>query len=385
MGMSLSEVAQKLKCNNKKVQLIYAFNGTGKTRLSREFKLSIYSNENVEGDDYPPYDFKSIYDIDNRNILYYNALTEDLFYWDNDLESDAEPKLKVHPNSFTKWIFVEQGKESEVIDAFQNYTNKNLIPSFNSDYDEITFTLNQTDSESIENIKISKGEESNFIWCVFHSMFEQIIEELNAAVDNEEFADEIKNQFENLEYVFIDDPVTSLDDNHIIQLAVDLAELIRSSKSNKLKFIITTHNTIFYNVLHNELKSKVCYMLDKNNDGTFILEEKRGDSNKCFSYHLHLKSIIEHAIANKQIERYHFILLRNLYEKTASFLGFPRWSELLPDDKQLYYNRIIQFTSHSTLASEIVSDPSIEEKQIVSFLLNHLIDNYSFWKEQIND
>jgi wobble nucleotide-excising tRNase len=35
---TLTEIAQQLKDSNKKVQLIYAFNGTGKTRLSREFK-----------------------------------------------------------------------------------------------------------------------------------------------------------------------------------------------------------------------------------------------------------------------------------------------------------------------------------------------------------
>lgn len=38
MGKNLKEIAQELKNNNKKVQLIYAFNGNGKTRLSREFK-----------------------------------------------------------------------------------------------------------------------------------------------------------------------------------------------------------------------------------------------------------------------------------------------------------------------------------------------------------
>ena len=41
MGQTLTEIAQTLKDANKKVQLIYAFNGTGKTRLSREFKIMI--------------------------------------------------------------------------------------------------------------------------------------------------------------------------------------------------------------------------------------------------------------------------------------------------------------------------------------------------------
>lgn len=35
---TLNEVANELKKSKKKTQLIYAFNGTGKTRLSVEFK-----------------------------------------------------------------------------------------------------------------------------------------------------------------------------------------------------------------------------------------------------------------------------------------------------------------------------------------------------------
>ena len=40
MGHSLTKIAQQLK-DNARIQLIYAFNGTGKTRLSREFKLLV--------------------------------------------------------------------------------------------------------------------------------------------------------------------------------------------------------------------------------------------------------------------------------------------------------------------------------------------------------
>ena len=38
MGQTLTEIAQALKDANKKVQLIYAFNGTEKTRKTRELK-----------------------------------------------------------------------------------------------------------------------------------------------------------------------------------------------------------------------------------------------------------------------------------------------------------------------------------------------------------
>ncbi|MNO65374.1 hypothetical protein D3C76_561280 [compost metagenome] len=366
MGKILNEIAQQLKDNDKKVQLIYAFNGTGKTRLSREFKLLLAPK--VEGD-------RELEEV-NKKILYYNAFTEDLFYWDNDLGNDAEPKLLIHANSFTRWIFEEQGQDRNIITNFQFYSDEKLTPNFNEEFTEVTFSYERGNNEHSHYIKISKGEESNFVWCVFYSLLEQAINVLNVA----EPIDRETNQFDQLEYVFIDDPVTSLDDNHLIQLAVDLAQLIKRSESG-LKFVITTHNPIFYNVLHNEFNKKTCYMLVRQEDGTFELEEKSGDSNKSFSYHLHLKKTIEEAIDNNQVQKYHFTLLRNLYEKTANFLGFPNWSELLPDNKQTYYNRIIQFTSHSTLANESIAEPSPQEKQTVKLLLEHLTSNYGFWKE----
>ncbi|MGX5518852.1 AAA family ATPase [Bacillus cereus] len=368
MGKSLNEIAQQLKDSDKKVKLIYAFNGNGKTRLSKEFRLLVAPKNDTETDGTG---------LANKKVIYYNAFTEDLFYWDNDLENDVDLKLKIHPNSFTEWILNEQGQDQNVISHFQNYTDRTLTPKFKSDFSEVTFSYERGNEEPSPNIKISKGEESSFVWSVFYSLLNQVIDVLNIAEPSERETDKL-NQ---LKYVFIDDPVTSLDDNHLIQLAVDLAQLIKKSESRTLKFIITTHNPIFYNVLHNEFNKKTCYMLDRQEDGTFEFEEKDGDSNKSFSYHLHLKKTIEEAIENNQVQKYHFTLLRNLYEKTASFLGFPNWSELLPDNKEAYYNRIIQFTSHSTLANETVAEPSPQEKQTVKLLLEHLTSNYGFWKE----
>ena len=43
MGQTIDQIAQDLKESPKKVQMIYAFNGTGKTRLSRKFRLLIES------------------------------------------------------------------------------------------------------------------------------------------------------------------------------------------------------------------------------------------------------------------------------------------------------------------------------------------------------
>lgn len=128
----------------------------------------------------------------------------------------------------------------------------------------------------MENIKISKGEESCFIWCIFYSILKQAIEILDIAEPSQRET----NLFDNLEYIFIDDPVSSLDENHLIELAVNIAELVKSAPST-LKFIITTHNPLFYNVLFNELNNnkklknnKIGYLLKKNDDGLFELIKK---------------------------------------------------------------------------------------------------------------
>lgn len=367
MSKTLIEIAQQLKDADKKVQLIYAFNGTGKTRLSREFKQLVSPKAEDEAD--------RSSELATKRILYYSAFTEDLFYWDNDLALDAEPKLIIQQNAFTRWALEEQGQDRNITATFQHYTNDKLTPQFSQDYSSVSFSFERGNNQQEPNIKISKGEESNFIWSVFNSLLEQLIAELNTA----EVGNRSTDVFNNLEYIFIDDPVSSLDENHLIELAVNLASLIKSSKS-ELKFIVSTHNPLFYNVLYNEVNSKACYLLERFDDGTFGLTEKQGDSNKSFSYHLHLKQTIEQAITANQVERYHFALLRNLYEKTASFLGYPKWSELLPDDKQLYLSRIINFTSHSTLSNEAIAQPTPAEQATVKFLLDHLKSNYRFWQ-----
>lgn len=395
MGKTLREIAQQLSTPKTvkktvpektkvieeikpvpKVQLIYAFNGTGKTRLSRELKQLISPRLDEREVD----DGMDKFDPSRNKVLYYNAFTEDLFFWDNDLAGDAEPKLRIQPNSYTDWLLVllkDLGQDGNIAKYFQRYTSDKLTPHFSENFAEVSFSIERGNNERSEHIKISKGEESNFIWSVFYTLLDQVVAILNVP----ESDDRETRQFDQLEYIFIDDPVSSLDDNHLIELAVNLAGLIRSSQSD-LKFVITTHSPLFYNVLFNELNNKVCYMLEGLQDGTFALTEKLGDSNKSFSYHLHLKQTIEQAIAEGRVERYHFTLLRNLYEKTASFLGYPRWSELLPDDKSLYLSRVINFTSHSTLSNETIAEPKPEEKAMVKLLLDHLQNTYGFWKQE---
>jgi hypothetical protein len=78
--VNLRTLGRKLRDDLGGVELIlmYAYNRTGKTRLSMEFKDEgkRKSRKNPDG---------------IADTLYFNAYTEDLFTWENDLENDDRP------------------------------------------------------------------------------------------------------------------------------------------------------------------------------------------------------------------------------------------------------------------------------------------------------
>jgi len=389
MGHTLTEIAQQLKDNDKKVQLIYAFNGRGKTRLSRKFRLLIDPKDttNEENESF-------------SKVIYYNAFTEDLFYWFNDLDNDEARELRTQPNGFTDWLvtFLEvQGLDQKITDHFQQYTSDKIIPIIKHDFSKITFSFDNRSGSPLPNVKISKGEESNFIWSVFYSLLEQIIEERSIADPSNRSTPD----FNSLEYIFIDDPVSSLDDTHLIELAVDIANLIKSNQTD-LKFIITTHNPLFYNVLSNEFNNKYYrtpgtetelltyrpkqskkFRLDKKDDGSFILDEL--GSNTPFSYHLQLLSEIKDAIKDNQIKKFHFAFLRNILEKTATFLGYTSWTNLLPKDgsgnPDPMMNRMLNLSSHSANSGDEISESQENHKDKLIELIDFLENEYKFWKQ----
>ncbi|MBL1459083.1 MAG: AAA family ATPase [Methylophaga sp.] len=413
-------------------QLIYAFNGSGKTRLSRVFK-ELIAPKNIDDES------SEETELARNKILYYNAFTEDLFYWDNDLEADLEPKLKIQPNTFTGWLITllqELGEYDNIVTNFQRYTSSKTAPKFNTEYkyktkdyngkeveitipafSEIFFEVaanqpvvsdnaNETTNDDdtlvqgqYERIKISKGEESNFVWSVIYTLLEQVVYTLNES----DATNRITDKFDGLEYVFIDDPVSSLDDSHLIELAFDLATLIKSSKS-ELKFVITTHSPLFYNVLSNELSNKAYekqadgsyklsynankafekYRLEKQSNGNFDLLEQPTDS--PFSYHLFLLSELQNAIKNGEIRKYHFSFVRNILEKMSTFLGYNHWPALLPKTAENkpdpFANRILNLSSHSSHAGEEVTDIEDKDKEKLDELMKYLIKTYGFKKQE---
>ena len=388
---SLTGIAHQLKNADKKVQLIYAFNGTGKTRLSRAMKNIVASKNDGRDEE----------EKSRNKFLYYSAFTEDLFYWDNDLEADSEPKLRIQPNTFTDWLLKDQGLDRDIIDIFQKFTGSKTEPLFNIEENTVTFSNPNSFPLRFpiefggrsDSFKISKGEESNFIWSVFYALLKQVISIRDDKTDDSSDCDQ-------LQYVFIDDPISSLDDNHLIELAVSLASTIRNSRyenNQGLRFIITTHNPLFYNVLHNELnndltgkksdgstgkvykkKQSAKYILKEHVDGTFQLEDS---NDRPFSYHLFLLSELRKLQSIEQVEKYHFNLLRNILEKTATFLGYKQWNELLqklPEDDRGVMNRMLNLYSHSAHAGEEISELTDINKEKFIKIIKDFAEKYNF-------
>jgi hypothetical protein len=105
-----------------------------------------------------------------------------------------------------------------------------------------------------------------------------------------------------------------------------------------------------------------------------------------FSYHLYLKVELEKAIETGLLNKYHFNFLRNILEKTSTFLGYQNWGDLLPQTegaRNPYEARIINISSHSKHASEEVTELTEDDKRVLGYLVGQINEMYRF-KSNVN-
>ncbi len=338
---SIEKLAEEIKNkfdsskSKKKVITLYAFNATGKTRLA-----SVLNEENSE-DDIEDGPIKS---------LCYSAFLEDIFKWNND-----DRILTFEKSDWIIKFIKDQGLDNKIIDSFKDITNSKIEPLFDFEKGEVSFSIASGDEQNESNIKISRGEESILIWSVFYAVLKTVIEVLS-----ERELTRSTQEFNNLQYIIIDDPVSSIDDTKIVAIAVKLANIIDSCENTNVNFLITTHHALFYNVIFNALK-KEGYILSRD-EKIFRLNKQKGDS--PFGYHLLLKETLKNAIVGNKIEKYHFNLFRNLLEKTSNFLGKEHWGDCVSGDKRDEFLRKINLYSHSKLSDIEPKDLSNEDKEI---------------------
>ena len=100
--MELQDIAKEIKEAKENIFLVYAFNATGKTRLSIEYK-ELCRNENR-----------------HQTGVYFNAFSEDLFVWDNDIENAEENiRMKVVRSSLNNLhSFIDETKVREKLKPY---------------------------------------------------------------------------------------------------------------------------------------------------------------------------------------------------------------------------------------------------------------------------
>jgi hypothetical protein len=300
--MRVEEVAATLKDDKARIILAYAFNSTGKTKLSVAYKNATKSADGA------------------HTGVYYNAYSEDLFVWDNDTENgEADIRLTVKHCSLNRLhTLLNEESVRAKLRAFK--------PKYNFDFtyhddaergiESISFYPLYADDD-VSTIKISRGEERIFVWCFFLALFE--------------VGDWASTQSSHF---FIDDPVSSLDDHNIFVTASTLLDLIEDQHETR-RIIVTTHHIGLFSILSDWLmkgeKADKYRKLTK----LFILSDKSGDltlescRNNVLLYHLRVLQLLDNAQKDNAIRAYHLALLRQVLENVASFLGVGQFRYVL--------------------------------------------------------
>lgn len=345
----LSTLAQHLRTDlqTKKSVLIYAYNGTGKTRLSTEFK-----NLGTNGDD--------------RDTLYFNAFTEDLFYWDNDLENDRERVLKINKDSR---FFAGLG-ELEMDNRIRPLLNRYADFEFRIDTTEWEVSFSRETeiggvATTVDDIKVSRGEENIFIWCFFLAIVQLVLDGADA--------------YKWVKYIYIDDPISSLDENNAVMVANHLAKILKDSPE-RLRMVVSSHHVLFFNVLCNEMKKPRKYFLTRErHPPSFTVRET--DSTPFLN---HLASLVELHEAQKSgtLFTHHFNALRRVMEQTACFFGYATWDECIKpeadDSNGTVYKRVIDLMSHGDYSLYEPREMMPENKEHFRRVLKQFITLHPF-------
>lgn len=345
---SIREIAEYFKrlLDEKKYIVLFAYNGTGKTRLSGEFK-SLGQQLNEETGE------------KTADTLYYNAFTEDLFYWDNDLDNDTERVLKFNKSSRFFNGLKDLDMDNRIRPLLQRYADFD----FSINYDDASINFYREEStQRIDNIKVSRGEENIFIWCFFLAIVQLVIDKAEA--------------YEWVKYIYVDDPISSLDDNNAIAVASHLAALM---KGEGVKVIVSSHHTLFFNVLCNEISRAEQLFLQKSKDNAMYILK---DTTKTpFFHHVALLKELKKASDTGKLYTYHFNILRNILEKTASFHGYAHFSSCIRKgdaENEPVYTRIVNLLSHGNYSLFDPKEMVDENKEYFRNILNNFLEDYNF-------
>ena len=182
-----------------------------------------------------------------------------------------------------------------------------------------------------------------------------------------------------LKYIYIDDPISSLDDNNVVALACQLSELL---KDCRIQTVISPHHTLFFNVMYNELRKEktACRFLSVDKETKKHIIKNTGDT--PFFHHVALLKELKKVADSRTIYTYHFNVLRNILEKTAAFHGFKDFSACIrqkdDDLDDVIFARMTNLLSHGNHSIFNPVEMVEDNKEIFISILNRFLENYKF-------
>jgi len=351
--MNITAIAEQINEVEENIVLIYAFNATGKTMLSVEYKDITKQNN-----------------ADNHAGVYYNAYSEDLFVWENDEKNDNNDiKLNIVQSSLNQFhSYVDVSDIEEKLKMYNSrYTfTLNLHTNTEDGIESVSFYM---DEEQTTPIKISRGEERIFVWCFFLTLFE-----IDAWTGEQDA------------HLFIDDPVSSLDEHNIFITAEHIFNLVEKNYLKK-RIIITTHHIGLFSILFDKLKKGEKSGKYRELTKPFILKREENGlvlkpcNKDVFLFHLHLLQILDEARTNDELYSYHFVLLRQLLENISSFLGSGRIGYVLKQIEIEETNTImdrINSLSHKDIYMMQSNKMREADEEMFKEVLDKIQDKYQF-------
>lgn len=378
--------------------LVFAYNGTGKTRLSYDFAHFKRS----EGTP--------------KHTLYYNAYTEDIFSWNNGIEDGSPTRLLINQGSSLIQGLAGSNFSGPLHKYLSVFTDIDFEFHYDKDNAEIPDYVffsktirrkrrvdgeQQTLDEKIDYIKISRGEERLFVWCFFRCILDQVVGGNDA--------------YKDIEYIYIDDPMSSLDDNNVIAFAEQLYTVIRTQRNleveankagknafRRIKFVVSSHHALFFHTMLHGLNGDQRlgrYYLSRNKQKDQLVLKTMDDSTP-FYYNVAMMSEVQKAIKSDKLYTFHFTVLRSVMEKIKEFFGHRDFSVILNGityrgetfDKTVFsqeeltefYARIVNVLTHqgSMFTPTLMND---DNKQLATAIFNHLVTKYQFVLPDLND
>ncbi|UOV01169.1 AAA family ATPase [Pseudoxanthomonas mexicana] len=353
--------------NAKRFTLVYAYNGTGKTRLSGEFK-----NLGKRADD-------TGITIE-RDTLYFNAFTEDLFSWENDLVEDRHRFLRLNVQSEFLGALASTEFDTRIRRLLGRYADFDFRIDTDVHADgrlekaEVVFFREAEDISSGEmaagGIKVSRGEENIFIWCFFLTVVQLMLDGSEA--------------YGWVKYIYIDDPISSLDEHNAVMVANHLVEMLTRVDQGPRVFI-STHHPLFFNVLCNELgrKARKYFLKNGANAGTFVIDDIDG---REFLHHLSTLVELNELQKSGALYTHHFNMLRRVMEQTANFFGLNSWKDCvqpeLDDPDKTLYERVINLMSHGDYSVFEAREMMEENKRLFRRIFRQFITIHPFNPER---